>query len=88
MGYRSLQNTDKDDGGICSKLLGITQIITINWDKIHKLSQSLVIMLTNVITQVPGLAANHHTLGLEISSRGISLTGSISTGFAIGFMKG
>lgn len=63
------------------------QIVTINWDKIPKVSHSLVTTLADTIAKIPGAAVNH-PLGLEISSLGIPLTGSISTGFAIGFMKG
>jgi len=52
--------------------------------------------LNNVATQIfmrytrhiPGFGASHHVSALAISNLGIPLTGSMSMGFAIGFMKG
>ena len=60
------------------------QIININWNKIQSVSQNDVTTLSNATTQIPG----DHTAVLAVSNLGIPLTGSMSMGFAIGFMKG
>ena len=64
------------------------QIVTINWNKIPRLSQNLVATLTNATTQIAGFNGSGHAGGLAITNFGIPLTGSMSIGFAIGFMKG
>ena len=62
------------------------QIIEIKWAKLQALSQNAVTTLVNTTTQLPGFSNADHTLAL--SNPGIPLTGSMSMGFAIGFMKG
>ena len=59
------------------------QIIDINWNKLQQASQNTVTTLANATTQIPG-----HEGILGITSFGIPLTGSMSMGFAIGFLKG
>lgn len=58
-------------------------ILNINWIKLEVASQRAVSTLTNASTQVPGLGTSH-----TVASLGIPLTGSMSMGFTIGFMKG
>ena len=65
------------------------QILNINWNKIQAASQNTVSMLANATTQIPGLGSGtNHTEPLAFTNLGIPLTGSMSMGFAIGFMKG
>jgi uncharacterized membrane protein (Fun14 family) len=63
------------------------QIVAINWNKVPQLSQSVVTTLANVTTQIPGFNSGHPP-DISISNFGIPLTGSMSVGFAIGFMRG
>lgn len=62
------------------------QIIDIRWAKLQAVSQNAVTTLANATTQIPGFSGSDHTVAL--SNLGIPLTGSMSMGFAIGFMKG
>lgn len=62
------------------------QIIDIKWAKLQSVSQNAVTTLANATTQIPGFSSGDHTAVL--SNLGIPLTGSMSMGFAIGFMKG
>jgi len=64
------------------------QIIDINWAKFHGVSQNADTTLANATTQIPGFGAGDHTTAVAVSNLGIPLTGSMSMGFAIGFMKG
>ena len=65
------------------------QILNINWNKLHAASQSIVSTLANTITQIPGLNNTSDHAGISgITNFDISLTGSVSIGFTIGFMKG
>src|SRR5438132_13903418 len=64
------------------------QIININWNKIQSVSQNAVTTIANATTQIPGFNNSDHTAVLAVSNLGIPLTGSMSMGFAIGFMKG
>ncbi|MDQ6864979.1 MAG: FUN14 domain-containing protein [Thermoproteota archaeon] len=63
------------------------QIVAINWNKVPQLSQNVVTSLTNATTQVPGVNSGHPA-DISISNFGIPLTGSMSVGFAIGFIRG
>jgi ribonuclease PH len=56
-------------------------------------SEGAITTLSNVMTQIPGISAGDDyaavtASSLAMTSFGIPLTGSMSTGFAIGFMKG
>ena len=64
------------------------QIIDIKWAKLQSVSQNAVTTLANATTQIPGLSGTSHTAALTITNSGIPLTGSMSMGFAVGFMKG
>ena len=64
------------------------QIINIKWAKLQAVSQNAIITVANATTHIPGIGASHHASALAISNLGIPLTGSMSIGFAIGFMKG
>jgi len=63
------------------------QIVAINWNKVPQLSQNVVTTLANATTQLPGFNGGH-SADIAISNFGIPLTGSISVGFTIGFMRG
>ncbi|MDP9287219.1 MAG: FUN14 domain-containing protein [Thermoproteota archaeon] len=63
------------------------QIVAINWNKVPELSQNVVTTLANATTQIPGFNSGHPA-DISISNFGIPLTGSMSVGFAIGFMRG
>jgi uncharacterized membrane protein (Fun14 family) len=62
------------------------QILNINWNKLQVASQNTLSTLANATTQIQGFNSSDHTTGL--SNLGIPLTGSMATGFAVGFMKG
>jgi len=62
------------------------QMLNINWNKVQVASQNTLSTLANATTQVPGFNSGDHTAAL--SNLGVPLTGSMSMGFAIGFMKG
>jgi|SRR5215208_6924855 uncharacterized membrane protein (Fun14 family) len=72
------------------------QIANINWNKLHTVSEGTIMTLANAIMQIPGISgtsggdshAATTTSSLAITSFGIPLTGSMSAGFTIGFMKG
>ena len=70
------------------------QIINVNWNKLQTTSQNAVAILTNATTQISNQIGNvthsnnHATAALSLSKFGIPLTGSISMGFAVGFLKG
>jgi hypothetical protein len=56
------------------------------WNKPQLASQNTLSTLANATTQIPGFKSSDHTTVL--SNLGIPLTGSMATGFAVGFMKG
>jgi len=62
------------------------QIVNIDWDKLQVASQNALTTLANATTQIPGFNSSDHIAAL--SNLGIPLTGSMSMGFAIGFLKG
>jgi uncharacterized membrane protein (Fun14 family) len=62
------------------------QIIDIKWAKLQSVSQNTVTTLANAATQIPGFNSSDHIAAL--SNLGIPLTGSVSIGFTIGFLKG
>jgi uncharacterized membrane protein (Fun14 family) len=70
------------------------QVASINWNKLHTVSEGTITALSNAITQIPGISggdSSHATAtasSLAMTSFGIPLTGSMSAGFTIGFMKG
>jgi uncharacterized membrane protein (Fun14 family) len=71
------------------------QIANINWNKLQTVSEGAITTLSNaIIMQIPGIsgdsshAAATASSSLAMTSFGIPLTGSMSAGFTIGFMKG
>ena len=63
-------------------------ILNINWNKLQIVSQNTLSTLVNV-TRIPVLgSATDHTASLAFTNIGIPLTGSMSMGIAIGFMRG
>jgi len=69
-------------------------IVNINWSKLQETSQNTVTTLANATTQISNHFSNltdsnnHTTFTLVISNFGIPLTGSMTMGFALGFMRG
>jgi uncharacterized membrane protein (Fun14 family) len=63
------------------------QIVAINWNKVPQLSQNVVTTLANATTQIHGFNGGH-PVDISISKLGIPLTGSMSVGLVIGFMRG
>jgi uncharacterized membrane protein (Fun14 family) len=72
------------------------QIANINWNKLQQISEGALITLANVTTQIPGISGSSvadsyaaaTASSLAMTSFGIPLTGSMSAGFTLGFMKG
>ena len=68
------------------------QIANINWNKLQTISEGAITTLSNTITQLQGFDDSSHTAAtissLVMTSFGIPLTGSMSAGFTIGFLKG
>jgi uncharacterized membrane protein (Fun14 family) len=67
------------------------QIATINWNKVEAISQSAATTIANATTsQLPGIGNDYHNIAAAqaMMNFGIPLTGSMATGFTIGFMKG
>jgi uncharacterized membrane protein (Fun14 family) len=71
------------------------QIANINWNKLQQVSEDAITILTNAIIQITGISNSssdiHATVtasSLAMTSFGIPLTGSMSAGFTIGFIKG
>ena len=70
--------------------LQYNQIANINWNKLQAVSEDAITTLSNLSMQIPGISDNSHAAAasVTITSLGIPLTGSMSAGFTIGFMKG
>ena len=66
------------------------QIANINWNKLQTVSEGAITTLSNAIIHIPAFVDTSHaaTSSLAMTSFGIPLTGSMSAGFTIGFMKG
>ena len=64
------------------------QIIDIKWAKFQAVSQNAIATLANAMTQIPGFNTGDHATTLAMTNFGIPLTGSMSMGIAIGFMRG
>jgi uncharacterized membrane protein (Fun14 family) len=64
----------------------------INWDKLLLTSQGGISTIANTATQISDIVIGHdhgtQTPMAIATNFGIPLTGSMATGFAIGFMKG
>ena len=68
------------------------EIAKINWDKLQSASQGAISTLANTTSQISNNVIGHDhgaTTAMAVATNfGIPLTGSMATGFAIGFMKG
>ena len=67
------------------------QILNVNWNKLQQVSEGAIITLSNTIVQMPTFGHTSDqsaTASLTMTGFGIPLTGSMSAGFTIGFMKG
>jgi uncharacterized membrane protein (Fun14 family) len=69
------------------------QIANVNWNKLQQVSEGAITTLANLTMQIPGISAGDGPAAatassLAMTSFGIPLTGSMSAGFTIGFMKG
>jgi uncharacterized membrane protein (Fun14 family) len=62
------------------------QIASINWDKLEQVSEEVVNTFVNATKMID--SSSPAVAELAITNFGIPLTGSISIGFTIGFMKG
>jgi uncharacterized membrane protein (Fun14 family) len=76
-------------------LAGLTYLQTqgiakINWDKLQSASEGAISTLANTTSQLSNSIGHDHgtTATAIVTNFGIPLTGSMATGFAIGFMKG
>jgi uncharacterized membrane protein (Fun14 family) len=70
-------------------------IANINWNKLQTVSEGAITTLSNaIIIQIPGISGDSSHVAatasssLVMTSFGIPLTGSMSAGFTIGFIKG
>jgi uncharacterized membrane protein (Fun14 family) len=71
------------------------QIANINWNKLQTVSEGVLMTVANLTMQIQGISgvsgdghAAATASSLAMTSFGIPLTGSMSAGFTIGFMKG
>ena len=69
------------------------QIANINWNKVQTVSEGAITTLSNAAMQIPDLSVGSvdthaPAASFAMTSFGIPLTGSMSAGFTIGFMKG
>jgi uncharacterized membrane protein (Fun14 family) len=67
------------------------QIANINWNKLQTISEGALTTFSNTIIQIPGIGYTSDqaaTASLAMTRFGIPLTGSMSAGFTIGFIKG
>jgi uncharacterized membrane protein (Fun14 family) len=71
------------------------QIASINWNKLQTVSGNAITTLSNaIIIHIPGISSGDTShaaataSSLAMTSFGIPLTGSMSAGFTIGFIKG
>jgi|SRR5215212_3350808 len=70
------------------------QIADINWNKLQTVSEGALTTVANLTMQIPGIsggdahAAAATASSFAMTSFGIPLTGSMSAGFTIGFIKG
>ena len=68
-------------------------IANINWNKLQQVSEGALTTVANLTMQIPGISGDGHAAAtasssLAMTSFGIPLTGSMSAGFTIGFIKG
>ena len=71
------------------------QVANINWNKLQTVSEGVITTVANLTMQIPGISASSSDVhaaatasSLALTSFGIPLTGSMSAGFTLGFIKG
>jgi uncharacterized membrane protein (Fun14 family) len=68
------------------------QIVNVNWNKLQTISEGAIATLSNAIVQITSNSGDVHAAAtassLAMTSFGIPLTGSMSAGFTVGFIKG
>jgi uncharacterized membrane protein (Fun14 family) len=66
------------------------QIANINWNKLQQISEGTITTFSNTILHIPaiGNTGDQASTYLATTSFDIPLTGSMSAGFTIGFIKG
>jgi uncharacterized membrane protein (Fun14 family) len=68
------------------------QVANVNWNKLQTMSEDAITTLANAIIQIPGISGDAHAVttasSLSMTGFGIPLTGIMSAGFTIGFIKG
>jgi uncharacterized membrane protein (Fun14 family) len=71
------------------------QIANVNWSKLQQVSEGAITTLSNLTTQIPGISSGSGgdgqaaaTSSFAMTRFGIPLTGSMSAGFTLGFIKG
>ena len=67
------------------------QIANINWNKLQTISEGAITTLSNAIIHIQSSGDPHAAAtasSLAMTSFGIPLTGSMSAGFTLGFMRG
>jgi|ERR687898_1374509 uncharacterized membrane protein (Fun14 family) len=70
------------------------QIANINWNRLQTVFEGAITILANLTMQIPGIsggdgyAAAATASLLAMTSFGVPLTGNMSAGFTIGFIKG
>ena len=72
------------------------RIANINWNKLQRVSEGTITILSNLTLQIPGISSSRSgdvhaaatASSLAMTNFGIPLTGSMSAGFTIGFLKG
>jgi uncharacterized membrane protein (Fun14 family) len=65
-------------------------IASINWNKLQAVLEGAVTILADATTHIPGIGytSDQAASYFAMTSFGIPLTGSMSAGFTIGFIKG
>jgi uncharacterized membrane protein (Fun14 family) len=64
------------------------QIANINWNKLQAVSEGIITTLSNALIHIQSSGDSHTAASLMMTSYGIPLSGGMSAGFTIGFMKG
>lgn len=66
------------------------QIASINWDKLQAISENTLTILANATQEISGFDGSSGSAPAELvmTNLGIPLTGSVTIGFTIGFMRG
>ena len=67
------------------------QVANVNWNKLQTISEDIITTLSNAIIHIQSSGDGHAAAtvsSLAMTSFGIPLTGSLSAGFTLGFIKG